>query len=184
MVGMADVESNMPDRLLSLYGKIFYCSMAIRRIRSLPLLDDPGHNKRHAHQKAWQNMPTGAPPRYSLTLMESGTDHYGQIMTQSHHRTTLMNLGISHGLLDVADMISALELDGIDTDEKTVCGILDMGEESFHLLARLATDDEYWNDLDGDWPVPICAIHLLAKMKHYRAHLARKAGRLRLGRPA
>ena len=75
-------------------------------------------------------------------------------------------------MLDVAGMISTLELDGIHTDEKTVCGILDMGEESFHLLARLATDDECWNDLDGDWLVPICAIHLLAKMKHYRAHLA------------
>ena len=83
-----------------------------------------------------------------------------------------MNRGISHGLLDVAGMISTLESDGIHTDEKTVCGILDMGEESFHILARLATDDEYWNDLDGGRLVPICAIHLLAKMKHYGAHLA------------
>ncbi len=66
----------------------------------------------------------------------------------------------------MASMISILESDGIYTDEKTVRGILEMGEESFHLLAQLATDDEYWNDLDDDSLVPICAIHILAKMKH------------------
>ena len=74
-------------------------------------------------------------------------------------------------MLVMASMISILESDGIYTDEKTVRGILEMGEESFHLLAQLATDDEYWNDLDDDSLVPICAIHILAKMKHYRAQL-------------
>ena len=83
-----------------------------------------------------------------------------------------MNPGISYDVLDAADMISVLEWDGIYTDEETVCGILEMGEESFHLLAQIATDDEYWDDLDDYWQVPICAIHLLAKMKHYRAYLA------------
>lgn len=83
-----------------------------------------------------------------------------------------MNHCIPRGLLDAADMISMLESDGIHTDEKTVRGILEMGEESFQLLARLATDDEYWDDPDVNWDAPICAIHILAKMKHYRAHLA------------
>ena len=69
-------------------------------------------------------------------------------------------------------MISTLEVSGLDTKKEIVDGLLDRKDESFPLLARLATSREYWyNDSVDRWS-PICAIHLLSKMKHYQAQLA------------
>lgn len=69
-------------------------------------------------------------------------------------------------------MIKVLESEGFNTSEEIVNGILDKKEEAFPLLARLATCDEYWDDGGGNLLAPICAIHLLAKIGHYRAQLA------------
>ena len=66
--------------------------------------------------------------------------------------------------------IRTLVADGLHTDEETVRGILDAGEEAFPRLARVATYDEYWRASNG-W-APICAIHLLAEIGHCRAPLA------------
>lgn len=74
--------------------------------------------------------------------------------------------------MDIADMIAMLELDDFCMSEKTLCTILDMEEESFPLLARLATHDEYWDDLNYHQFIPISATYILAEMKHYRAQLA------------
>ena len=68
-------------------------------------------------------------------------------------------------------MVRTLYLAGIYTDKKIVDGIL-AREDSFPLLARIATSQEFWDDPHSEPWAPICAIHLLAKMKHYRAQLA------------
>ena len=74
--------------------------------------------------------------------------------------------------LKTAEMIAELESSGLDTRKDIVNGILDRKDESFPFLAKLATSWEYWHSDSVDEWSPICAIHLLAKMKHYRAQLA------------
>ena len=73
-------------------------------------------------------------------------------------------------MLDVEAGIRTLVFNGLHTDEETVRGILDAGEEAFPRLARVATYDEYWRARNG-W-APICAIHLLAEIGHRWAPLA------------
>ena len=60
----------------------------------------------------------------------------------------------------------------MDTRKDIVNGILDRKGESFPLLALYATSPECWYDDSIDGWYTVCAIHLLAKMKHYRAQLA------------
>lgn len=85
---------------------------------------------------------------------------------------TLISMGTTNNLLDMADMIAELESSGLDTKKKIISGILDRKDESFPFLARLATSQECWYDDSIDRWSPICAIHLLAKMGHYQAQLA------------
>ncbi len=72
--------------------------------------------------------------------------------------------------MDTAARIRVLESEGMHADEEVVRGILDAREETFPHLARIATYDEYWKAHNA-W-APVCAIHLLAKIGHYRAQLA------------
>lgn len=87
-------------------------------------------------------------------------------------RTTLISVDMAGNPLEVAEMMAKLKSSGLDTRKNIVNGLLDRADESFPLLARLATSHEYWyGDSVDEWS-PLCAIHLLAKMKHYRAQLA------------
>ena len=69
-------------------------------------------------------------------------------------------------------MVATLESDGIDTRLKVLNHIISRKEETFPLLANIATGRQYWEDPPHSAWAPICAIHLLAKMGHYRAQLA------------
>ena len=90
-------------------------------------------------------------------------------------RQTLINTAVSWNPLNVKEMVHALELHGINTRKDIVEGILDRAVESLTLLARLAAERKDWSS-DGDYTRSSeCAIHLLAKMKHYRAQLAVRA---------
>lgn len=65
-------------------------------------------------------------------------------------------------------MIDVLKSSGAYTKKEIVNSILERDEESFPFLVRLATSQEYWRSDSVDVWAPICAIHLLAKMKHIR----------------
>ena len=75
-------------------------------------------------------------------------------------------------MLDTTKLIATLKSDGIYTNRKVLNHIISRRVETFPLLANIATGREYWYDSPhSDW-APTCAIHLLAKMGHYRAQLA------------
>ncbi len=74
--------------------------------------------------------------------------------------------------MELKEALEKFKSHGINTDENIIRYILDNKEELFVPLAKIATSLEQWRDLDDSTYIPICAIHLLSTMGHYRAHLA------------
>ena len=103
---------------------------------------------------------------------DAQTAHAFSAQFPSNPAATLINSCIESHLLDAARMVATLESDGIDTRLKVLNHIISRKEETFPLLANIATGRQYWEDPPHSAWAPICAIHLLAKMEHYRAQLA------------
>ena len=93
-------------------------------------------------------------------------------LREAPDQTTLISIDMAYNPLETSEMIAEMESSGVDTRREIVEGILDRQDESFPLLARFVTLREHWYDGAADAWSPVCALHLLAKMKHYRAQLA------------